>query len=63
MVQVDEATYPHRSAEDWKRVPIRPCSWGMAMTRSDKLMQARSGKLSEELSRTCTDIITERLAS
>jgi catechol-2,3-dioxygenase len=63
MMQVDDATYPHRTAEDWKKVPIRPCSWGMAMTRSDKLIQARSGKLAEELSRTCTDIITERLAS
>ena len=63
MMQVGDATYPHRTAEDWKKVPIRPCSWGMAMTRSEKLKQARSGKLSEGLSRTCTDVITERLAS
>lgn len=63
MEQVDDATYPHRSAEDWKKVPIRPCSWGMAMKRTEKLLRARSGKIVDELNRSCTDIISERLAS
>jgi hypothetical protein len=63
MEQVDDATYPHRSAEDWKKVPIRPCSWGMAMKRTEKLLRARSGRIVDELNRSCTDIISERLAS
>jgi catechol 2,3-dioxygenase len=63
MEQVDDETYPHRSAEDWKKVPIRPCSWGMAMKRTDKLLRARSGRITDELNRSCTQIISERLAS
>jgi catechol 2,3-dioxygenase-like lactoylglutathione lyase family enzyme len=63
MEQVDEETYPHRSAEDWRNVPIRPCSWGMAMKRTEKLLRARAGKIVDELNRSCTDIISERLAS
>jgi catechol 2,3-dioxygenase len=63
MEQVDDATYPHRTAEDWRKVPLRPCAWGMAMKRSDKLLRARTGKIADELNRSCTDIISERLAS
>ncbi len=66
MEQVDDATYPHRSAEDWKNVPIKPCSWGMAMTRTDELLRARTGKIIDELNRTCgqscTETISRRLA-
>ena len=63
MEPVDDATYPHRSAEDWKKVPIRPCSWGMAMKRTEKLLRARSGKIVDDFNRSCTDIISDRLAS
>ncbi len=63
MEQVDEATYPHRSAADWKKVPIRPCSWGMAMKRTEKLLRARSGQIVDDFNRSCTDIISDRLAS
>ena len=37
MEQVDDETYPHRTAEEWRNLPIRPCSWGMATKRSEKL--------------------------
>jgi catechol 2,3-dioxygenase-like lactoylglutathione lyase family enzyme len=63
MFQVDDATYPRRTAEDWKKVPIRPCAWGLAMKRTDRLLQARTGKIVDELNRSCTEIITDRLAS
>jgi catechol 2,3-dioxygenase len=63
MMQVDEETYPHRTAADWRNVPIRPCSWGLAMKRSEKLARARSGRISDELNRSCTEIISQRLAS
>lgn len=51
MEQVDEATYPRRSAEDWRNMPIRPCAWGMGMERSDRLRQANTGQLVAELNR------------
>jgi hypothetical protein len=35
----------------------------MAMKRTEKLLRARSGKIVDELNRSCTDIISERLAS
>jgi len=63
MMQVDDDTYPHRTAEEWRNAPIRPCSWGLAMKRSDKLARARAGLIADELNRSCTDIISQRLAS
>jgi catechol 2,3-dioxygenase len=63
MEQVDDATYPHRSAEYWRSLPLQPCSWGMGMTRTDKLQRARTGKIIAELNETCTDVISRRLAS
>jgi len=63
MEQVDDATYPKRSAEDWKKIPIKPCSWGMAMKRSEKLLRARAGKIMDELNLTCTEVISRALAS
>ncbi|HXZ07769.1 MAG TPA: VOC family protein [Paraburkholderia sp.] len=62
MEQVDDATYPQRSAEDWKKMPIKPCSWGMAMTRSETLLRARTGKIMDELNLTCTEVISRVLA-
>lgn len=62
MEQVDEATYPHRTAEDWRNVPIRPCAWGMGMERSERLRQANTGKLVDEFNRRCTEAMTQRLA-
>jgi catechol 2,3-dioxygenase len=63
MEQVDDATYPHRTAEEWRRMPIKPCSWGMAMTRTETLLRARTGKIVDELNETCTEVISRRLAS
>jgi len=63
MEQVDDATYPHRTAEDWRNMPIKPCSWGMGMKRSDKLLRARAGKIVDELNQSCTEIISAKLAS
>jgi catechol-2,3-dioxygenase len=63
MEQVDDETYPHRTAEDWKNVPLKPCSWGLAMARSEKLLRARTGRIIDELNQTCTEIITRKLAS
>jgi len=63
MEQVDDATYPHRTAEDWRNVPIRPCSWGVALKRSDKLLRARTGKIVDEFNQSCTEIISRKLAS
>lgn len=51
MEQVDDATYPHRTADDWRNVPIRPCAWGMGMERSERLRRANTGQLVEELNR------------
>jgi catechol 2,3-dioxygenase-like lactoylglutathione lyase family enzyme len=63
MDQVDDATYPSRSAEEWRTVPMQPCMWGMGIERSEKLLLARTGKLIEELNRSCTDAISQKLAS
>ena len=63
MEQIDEATYPHRTPEEWRNLPIKPCSWGMGMTRSDKLLRARTGKIIAELNQSCTDVISRKLAS
>ena len=60
MEQVDE-TYPNRSAEYWRTRPIRPCAWGMAMKASDRVNRAKSGALTEELNRTCSEVIAEAL--
>ncbi len=49
MYQCDEATYPKRSIEYWKSVPLQPCAWGLATQRSEMLHKARSGQLVEEL--------------
>ena len=62
MEQVDDATYPHRTAEYWRSLTLKPCSWGMGMQRSEKLARARSGKIIDELNSTCTEIITRKLA-
>lgn len=62
MEQVDEKTYPHRTAQDWKKMPIRPCSWGMAMTKSDRLIRARAGSIIDERNQSCTDVISRKLA-
>jgi len=62
MEQVDEETYPHRTAEDWRNVPLRPCAWGMATKRSDTLMRARAGKIVDALNQTCTQVISRKLA-
>lgn len=63
MDQVDDATYPHRTAEEWRNMPIKPCSWGMGMTRSEKLLRARTGKIVDELNASCTEVIGRKLAS
>jgi hypothetical protein len=63
MEQVDDETYPHRTAEDWRNVPLKPCSWGMGMTRSEKLLRARTGQIVDELNRSCTEAISRKLAS
>jgi hypothetical protein len=63
MEQIDEATYPHRTAEEWRAMPIRPCSWGMGMKRTERLLRARTGKIIDELNESCTDVITRKLAS
>jgi catechol 2,3-dioxygenase len=51
MEQVDDATYPHRTAEDWRNMPIRPCAWGMGMERTERLRRANTGALVEEFNR------------
>ena len=63
MEQVDEKTYPHRTAEDWRKVPLRPCAWGLATQRSERLLLARTGKLVDELNQSCIDIISRKIAS
>jgi catechol 2,3-dioxygenase len=63
MEQVDDATYPHRTIEDWRDMPIRPCAWGMGMERSERLRQANTGKLVEDLNRGCDEAIARKLAS
>ena len=63
MDQVDDATYPHRTAEDWRNMPMQPCMWGMGIERTEKLLRARTGKIIEELNRSCTEAITQKLAS
>jgi catechol 2,3-dioxygenase-like lactoylglutathione lyase family enzyme len=63
MEQVDDETYPRRTAEDWKKMPIQPCSWGLAMTRTEKLLRARSGQITDALNETCTEAISRKLAS
>ncbi len=63
MEQVDDKTYPHRTAEEWRNLPIKPCTWGMGMTRTEKLLRARTGKIVDELNQSCTDVISRRLAS
>ena len=63
MEQVDDATYPHRSAADWRNMPIQPCAWGMGMERSERLWRANTGKTVEELNRSCTEAISHKLAS
>ncbi len=54
MFQCDEATYPKRSIEYWKSVPIQPCSWGLATQRSEMLHKARSGTLTKDLNESRT---------
>jgi hypothetical protein len=44
-------------------MPIRPCAWGMGMERSERLRQANTGKLVEELNRGCDEAIARKLAS
>jgi catechol 2,3-dioxygenase len=63
MEQVDDETYPHRTAEDWRNLPLKPCSWGMGMTRSEKLLRARTGQIVDEINRSCTEAISRKLAS
>jgi len=63
MDQVDDATYPHRTAEDWRNMPVQPCVWGLGIERSEKLLRARTGKIIAELNRSCTDAISQKLAS
>lgn len=63
MDQVDDATYPHRTAEDWRNMPVQPCMWGMGIERSEKLLRARTGKIIAELNRSCTEAISLKLAS
>jgi hypothetical protein len=63
MEQVDEATYPNHTADSWRSLRLKPCSWGMGMQRSEKLAHARRGKIIDELNTTCTEIITRKLAS
>lgn len=50
MEQVDDATYPQRSAEWWRDNRPRGgrCAWGMAQKRSDLLVRARLGDLVAE---------------
>lgn len=63
MEQVDDATYPHRTPEDWRNMPIRPCAWGMGMERSDRLRQANTGALIAELNRNSAAAMSQKLAS
>jgi len=63
MEQVDDATYPHRTAADWRNVPAQPCSWGLGIERSEKLLRARAGKIIDELNRSCTEAISCKLYS
>ncbi len=63
MLQVDDATYPKRSVEYWKSVPIQPCAWGIATQRSEMLHKARSGKLVEELNDRCENLAPRREAA
>ena len=51
MEQVDDATYPQRSAEWWRenRPGGGPDAWGLATQRSERLVRARLGKLAAEL--------------
>ena len=63
MDQVDDATYPHRTAKDWRNMLMQPCMWGMGIERTEKLLRARTGKIIEELNRSCTEAITQKLAS
>lgn len=63
MEQVDDATYPQRSAEWWAaNRPNGPDAWGLATQRSALLHKARTGQMTAELDLRCEDIITWRLA-
>jgi catechol 2,3-dioxygenase len=65
MDQIDDATYPVRSAQWWRenRPDGGPCAWRMAKQHSPKLLRARTGQLVEELNGTCTEAISHTLAS
>lgn len=62
MEQVDDATYPRRSADDWRNLPIRPCAWGMGMERSERLRQANTGRLVDEINRSGAATLAQMLA-
>lgn len=62
MEQVDDATYPQRSAEWWaSHRPNGPDAWGLCYQRSPWLAKARTGVLAAELDQRCEDIISYRL--
>ena len=63
MFQCDDATYPKRSVEYWKSMPIQPCAWGIATQRSEMLHRARSGKLVEALNDRCENLGPRLLAA
>ena len=65
MDQIDDATYPKRSAQWWKenRPNGSPDAWGLATQRSDRLHAARTGKLVAEMNKRCEEVISERLAN
>lgn len=64
MDQVDDATYPQRSAQWWAaNRRYGPDSWGLNVKRSPILAKAHSGQISRELDARCEDIISWRLAS
>ncbi len=63
MEQVDDATYPKRSAQWWRdnRPNKSGCAWGMATKKSERLLSARAGKLVSELNG-CDAVISKHLA-
>ena len=64
MEQIDDATYPKRSAQWWRenRPNGSPDAWGLATQRSERLHAARTGRLVAELNKRCEEVISERLA-
>ena len=64
MEQIDDATYPKRSAQWWRenRPNGGPDAWGLSTQRSERLHAARTGKLVAELNKRCEEVISEQLA-